>query len=88
MTTKQTLKAFDFVRTPKGGIAIVKETVGEGEEASIVFVTENKGKEKSAWWYSNELVVINNLMLLFAENLANPTGSGRNDARKFFGNTH
>ena len=80
------MKPLDFVKTPKGNIAIITETNNLGAQASITFIgRQNPDNEKNAWWYSNELEVIDNLPLLLAYSTAHPFGQGRADADRAFG---
>ena len=91
------MKPLDFVRTPKGNIAIITETTGKGSQASISFIgEENPDGERNAWWgeagkpdvYHTEddrLIVIDSLSHLLSRNTAHPFGHGRDDAKFFFG---
>jgi hypothetical protein len=63
---------------------MVTETTNSGEEASIAFIT-NEHHEKNAWWYRDELEVVNSLPYLLANNLPHPFGRGRADVEIFFG---
>ncbi len=79
------MKPLDFVRTPKGGIALVRETNNGGRSAAIEFVDGNPHRERCAWWDAHELTVTSSLPLLLANGLAHPFGRGRSDAAEFFG---
>jgi hypothetical protein len=80
------MKALDFVKTPKGFIALIKETNNNGEQASIDFVGGgNPSGEKSAWWSKEELEVIDSLPHMLARSTCHPFGSGEKDADKFHG---
>jgi len=82
----QTLKPLDFVKTPKGQIAMVTETNNGGKQASIWFIgKQNLLGEKNAWWDIDELSVIDSLPHLIAICTAHPFGSGRKDVEQFFG---
>ncbi len=74
------LKALDFVKTPKGAIAIVTEisTTQDMHNASIRFLGEdNSTGEKNAWWFEEEgLVLIDNLPSLLSRCLIHPFGTG------------
>ena len=43
------MKALDIVKTPKGTIAMIKETNSDGSEASLIFF-DNSTSEYNAWW--------------------------------------
>lgn len=43
------MKPLDFVRTPAGNIAIIKETNSNGTEASIRFIGKTEIQEKNSW---------------------------------------
>lgn len=59
------MKPLDFVRTPKGNIAII--TVVSGDSASIDFIGGgNPNGEKSAWWKKSKLTIIDNLPRLLS----------------------
>lgn len=79
-------KPLDFVRTPKGAIALVTETNDEGRSASIRFLGGGSPTgEKSAWWEDGDgLVVIDSLPRLLADATAHPFGRGRYDVAYFF----
>lgn len=77
------MKPLDFVRTPKGAIAIITETGHNGDKASISFIGES-ASEKNAWWDDGELTIIDNLPSLLARNLCHPFGDGRKDALKCY----
>lgn len=80
------MKALDIVRTPKGGIAIVVETNGDGNEASIDYINGcNPGREHNAWWGKSQLKVIDSVPHILAKAMKHPFGSGGQDVEKFFG---
>ena len=79
------MKALDIVKTPKGGIALITETTDSGKKAVIMFIeTLNAEKERNAWWYTSELVVIDSLPRIIAMATANPFGHGKEDVKEFF----
>jgi hypothetical protein len=83
------LKPLDFVKTPKGNIAIVTEInekdYGSGISVSIEFLGGgNPTGEKNAWWDMDELAVVDNLPSLLARNLVHPFGSGKKPALKSY----
>ena len=80
------MKPMDFVKTPKGAVAIVKSTMDGGKRASIVFLGGgNPTNEKNAWWELSEgLEVIDNLPRILADSAAQTYSSGREDAEAFF----
>lgn len=80
------MKPLDFVRTPNGAIAIVTETnMTQGHHiACIDFIGTNLTQERNAWWYEEELQVIDSLPHLLARELAHPFGRGLEMADKFF----
>jgi len=85
------MKSLDFVKTPKGGFALIKE-IGEYDggkiQASITFIGDlNPGKEKNAWWKEGELEVIDNLPSLLARELPHPFGDGKVHALKAYPKT-
>jgi len=80
------MKALDIVKTPNGGIAIVKETIKGGTEASISYIQGcNPRSEHNSWWYEYELKVIDSIPRLLASTAAHPFGSGQEDVKLFFG---
>ncbi len=59
------MMALDFVKTPKGNIAMVTETNNGGAAASITCIGKpNPDGEHKAWWAKDELEVIDNLAFL------------------------
>ena len=80
------MKALDFVKTPKGAIALVTETNNKGVMASIAFIGGgNPTGEKNAWWEKDDgLMVIDSLPHLLAINTAHPFGTGKEDVNLFF----
>ncbi len=78
------MKALDFVRTPKGAIALVTETNECGRSAAISFIGENTTSEHNAWWDRDELEVIDSLPRLLATNTKHPLGRGEGDVKQFF----
>ena len=82
------MKPLDFVRTPKGAIALVTETNppenGMGRQASISFIGPSLG-ERNAWWDEDELEVIDSLPRLLASCTKHPFGKGKADVETFFG---
>lgn len=75
------MKPLDFVKTPKGAIALVMEI--RGNDVSIEYIGESKG-EKNAWWVSNQLKVIDSLPNLLARKMAHPFSHGRESVNTFF----
>lgn len=75
------MKPLDFVRTPKGAIAIVTETNRNGADAAITFLEGCGGTgEKNAWWHASEgLVLIDSMPRLLARCMAHPFGEGKAD---------
>ena len=82
------MKPLDFVKTPKGGFAIIKEIDeydGGKIQSSIIFIGDlNPGKEKNAWWREGELEVIDSLPSLLARELPVILGNGRANALKAY----
>jgi hypothetical protein len=80
------MKALDFVRTPKGAIALVTETNRRGTSACIAYLGGgNSTDEKNAWWSEGEgLVVVDSLPRLLSSATAHPFGDGKRDVRHFF----
>lgn len=80
------MKPLDFVRTPKGAIAMITETNDGGKQASIRFLGGgNPTGEKNAWWHEGEgLEFIDSLPHLLASCTAHPFGSGWKDADDAF----
>lgn len=80
------MKPLDFVKTPKGNIALVTETNEKGKQASITFIgCENPDNEQNAWWDDSELTVIDSLPYLLSRSTCHPFGSGESDSEHFFG---
>lgn len=79
------MRALDFVLTPNGSTAIIKETVDNGERANIKYINPNATDYKCAWWNSSELVVINSLPNILSQCIAHQFGRGSKDVDKFFG---
>lgn len=78
------MKALDFVKTPKGQIALITETNGLGKIASIIFIGGDKKNEKNAWWDKKDLEVLDSLPRLLSAELAHPFGTGKEDVKEFF----
>ena len=80
------MKPLDFVKTPKGAIAIIKETYGNGREASISFLGGGSPTgEKNAWWgESDGLEVIDNLPHLLSKMSCHPFGAGMEDVENTY----
>ena len=79
------MKALDFVKTPKGGIGFITETINNGTEASINYINGlNIANEKNAWWNEKELKVIDSLPRLIAFATCHPFGEGKEDVKKFY----
>jgi hypothetical protein len=78
------VKPLDFVKTPKGNIAIITEV--SGGEASIEFIGEPPiGKrEHNAWWDFDELKLIDSLPNLMARTMSHPFGTGRSAGETHF----
>jgi hypothetical protein len=83
------MKALDIVKTPAGGIAIVTETLNEGEKVALHYINEcYPYTEKSAWWDAKELHIIDSLPHLLASLTRHTMGTGQEDVEKFFGITN
>lgn len=82
--TERHLQPLDFVRTPKGAIAIVSETNGR-DSVAITFVGKRTTDEKNAWWNERELKLIDALPYLLSRMTAHPMGDGRRGAHYHFG---
>lgn len=84
------MKPLDFVRTPKGGIALITEMnypTQEGLENSfsIEFLNGcNPAGEHNAWWGEGELELLDNLPSLLGRNLIHPFGRGKQPALDAF----
>lgn len=79
------MRPLDFVRTPKGNIALITETNSHGLQASISFIgKQNRDNEKNAWWDEKELEVIDTLPHLIAVNMCHPFGRGREDVEEYY----
>lgn len=81
------MKPLDFVKTPKGAIAMITEVqLPDGNiswhQCSISFLGGgNPTQEKNAWWTEDDgLILIDNLPSLLARNLAHPFSSHKEDA--------
>lgn len=82
----QRIQPLDFVRTPKGAIAMVTE-VGERGDASIKYLGGgNPTGEKNAWWHPKDgLVIVDSLPHLLAGCTPHPLGSAAmTQADEFF----
>ena len=79
------MKPLDFVRTPKGALALVVETNEAGREASIEYICRCETGEHNAWWDKSDLTVIDSLPRLIASRIAHPNGNGQKDVNVFFG---
>lgn len=70
------MRQLDFVRTPKGGIAIIKERTeaknGLGPQFTIEMLRGFENNEKTAWWSENELTVIDSIPNLLSRVMAHP----------------
>ncbi len=73
------MKALDFVRTPKGALAIIQETNDHGKQASIEYIGRCETGEHNAWWDADDLTVIDSLPHLLARCVAHPFGKGALD---------
>ena len=79
------MKALDIVRTPKGGIAFINETINSGKKVSITFIGDiNPGREHNAWWDVSELTVIDSIPKMLAHAMVNPFGKGAKDVEELF----
>lgn len=78
------MKPLDFVKTPKGNFAIIREVSESG--ASIEFIGEVPmfNREKSAWWDAEELQIIDSLPNLLARTMSHPFGAGDSAGDKHF----
>ena len=76
------IKQLDFVLTPLGSVAMVKEvSTTQGIRAySLAFIYRNHvaiEPEKTAWWNTTELTKLSSLGRLLAENMCHPFGDGK-----------
>lgn len=83
------MKPLDFVRTPKGNIAMITEMnysdLNVPTKYSISFIGTPSPHEKDAWWFDNEgLQVLDNLPSLLARNIVHPFGTGMSPALDSF----
>lgn len=78
------MKPLDFVRTPKGAIALVTEISGSGTASLMYLGGGNPTHEKNAWWAEGSLEVIDSLPHLLAVMAAHPFGDGRRAADAVF----
>lgn len=78
------MKPLDFVKTPKGNFAIIREVSESG--ASIEFIGEVSmfNHEKNAWWDAEELQIIDSLPNLLARTMSHPFGTGDSAGDKHF----
>lgn len=85
----QEIKPLDFVLTPKGDLALVKEThqtQNTQVQCSIIYINKLHHEDTmNAWWCESELKVVNSLPLLLAEGLCHPFGHGLTNAIKHYG---
>lgn len=64
------MKPLDIVRTPKGALALVTETNGNGTSALITYIGGNPHGEYIAWWRQVDgLVVVDSLPNLLARSM-------------------
>lgn len=70
---KYSIQPLDFVKTPKGAIAIVDgvSTMQGKVNVSITFIGYND-TERNAWWREDELEVIDSLPHILAKTMAHP----------------
>lgn len=74
----------DIVKTPKGGMAIIKEISG-GSASIRYFLDCNPKNEHDAWWGKNDgLVVVDSLPRILANCMVNPMGDAKDQGSKFF----
>ena len=79
------MRPLDFVKTPKGGLAIIKE-IGRNGDASIEYLKGmNPGQEHNAWWPLGSLVVIDSLPWILSRTMRHPFGNGAEQADAIFG---
>ena len=69
------MKPLDFVRTPKGNIAMIIEVSTLNAPSASIRFLEKRAGERSAWWNENELEVIGSLPDLLSQNLKHPFGT-------------
>jgi hypothetical protein len=83
------MKPLDFVSPKKhpDRIGLVTEVTShfavekELFRASIAWIGGEKGLY-SAWWYEDELIIVDNLPILLANNLAHPFGNGKDYVKR------
>ena len=76
------MKPLDFVKTPRGGFAMITET--HDGRASIDFIGSGYLYEKNAWWDESEVEVIDNLPHLLGRIACHPFGRGQADVDRIF----
>lgn len=83
------MKPLDFVKTPKGGIAIITEknlsnNYTDGKTRGTYSLTYlngcNASREHNAWWDEEDLTLLDSLPQLLARNLCHPFGQGKQPA--------
>lgn len=77
------MKPLDFVRTPKGNVALITETYTRNDgrqQASIMFIGHPNPMEHNAWHDEADLTVIDNLPRMMARGMRHPFGQGEDDA--------
>ena len=77
------LQPLDFVKTPKGYIALIVETNNDGKEVVLDYIDRNVN-EKNAWWDASELVLINSLPYILSHWTKHPFGAGLDDVEVAF----
>lgn len=75
------MKPLDFVRTPKGALAIVSE-VNSSQCANIKFIGARTTDEHNAWWSADQLEVVDSLPYLLARTMRHPFGDGDRAANR------
>ena len=82
------MKPLDFVRTPQGALALVKEVLEDelgNRSASVSFIGGgHPTKERNAWWRSGDLEIVDNLPQLLSREMSHPFGNGHLVAKTSF----
>ena len=71
------LKHLDFVITPEGNTALIKEvSMTQGLRTCSLAFFDDSAEEKTAWWTTAELKKVGNLAPFLARHMAHPFGNG------------
>lgn len=82
------IKPLDLVETPGGGLALVTEMSPANDnikrnQYSITFLKgKNPNREHNAWWYEEQLTLVDSILTIIAEAMCHPFGNNKVHIRK------